>query len=102
MRKTFLYILFTCLINVFLQSCSKDITGRTDDTAALNPSKTDIDAGAWKPVLLTASTEFSVAAPPATNTPDFIAQINEIKSWQNKLTEEEINLVKYWSAGAVL
>ena len=102
MRKTFLYILFTCLINVFLQSCSKDITGRTDDTAALNPAKTDIDAGAWKTVLLTAPTEFSVAAPPATNTPDFIAQINEIKSWQNKLTEEEINLVKYWSAGAVL
>ena len=39
----------------------------------------------WKPILLTGPTEFPVAAPAATNTPDYIAQINEIKTWQANL-----------------
>lgn len=86
----------------FLPSCSKDITGRTDDAPTLNPSDIDLNAGSWKPVLLTASDEFPVSAPIATNAPDYIAQLSEIKSWQAKLTPEEKDLVKYWSAGAVL
>ena len=47
-------------------------------------------------------TDVAVAAPIATNTPDYIAQVNEIKSWQANLTNEEKAIVKYWSAGAVL
>ena len=89
-------------LSVLFNSCSKDITGRTDDAPALTPSKLDTDAGVWKTVLLTTPNEFPVAAPGATNTPDYIAQVNEIKSWQSKLTGEEKNMVKYWSAGAVL
>lgn len=87
---------------VFAVSCSKGITGRTDNTPALNPANIDINAGTWKPVLLTGPTEFAVAAPVATTTPDYIAQVNEIKSWQADLTAEEERIVKYWSAGAVL
>src|SRR5436190_14338169 len=83
-------------------ACSKKITGRTDDLPALQPDKTDIDAGSWKPILLTSANEFSVSAPVATTTPEYIAQINEIKSWQASLTDDEKNNVKYWSAGAVL
>lgn len=83
-------------------ACSKSIDGRTDDIAPLTPAKTDIDAGTWKPVLLTGPTEFAVAAPAATTTPDYIAQVNEIKTWQKDLTAEEKRIVKYWSAGAVL
>jgi hypothetical protein len=102
MKKIFQILLFiTTASSVFL-SCSKDVTGRTDDAPALAPAKTDIDAGIWTTVLLTAPNEVAVAAPPATNTPDFTAQINEIKSWQNKLTGEEKDMVKYWSAGGVL
>ena len=102
MKKIFLPILMSAFLGCIFVSCSKDITGRTDDAPALTPEKTDIDAGTWKTVLLTSPTEFAVAAPGATNTPDYIAQINEIKSWQNKLTSEEKQTVKYWSAGAVL
>ncbi|MFM2361631.1 MAG: hypothetical protein RLZZ316_533, partial [Bacteroidota bacterium] len=76
--------LYTCLfISVALiNSCSKKIESRTDDTPALKPAKTDIDAGAWKTILLTSPTEFAVAAPAATTTPDYIAQVNEVKTWQ--------------------
>jgi hypothetical protein len=91
----------TVLVTVII-ACSKSISGRTDDIAALAPSKTDIDAGTWKTILLTGPTEFPVAAPAATTTPDYIAQINEIKTWQSDLTAEEQRIVRYWSAGAVL
>lgn len=83
-------------------ACNKDVEGRTDNIGALQPANIDINAGTWKPVLLTGPTEFPVTAPAATTTPDYIAQINEIKTWQAELTEEEKDIVEYWSAGAVL
>ena len=83
-------------------ACSKKVNGRTDGLAPLQPSKTDADAGGWKPVLLAGPTEFPVAAPVATTTPEYIAQVNEIKTWQANITEDEKNSIQYWSAGAVL
>ena len=83
-------------------ACNKDINERTANIDALSPANIDLDAGTWKPVLLTSASEFAVTAPGATNTPDYIAQINEIKAWQADLTSEEERIVKYWSAGAVL
>jgi hypothetical protein len=103
MKKLF-FSLSIVLAGIFLfyVSCSKDVSGRTDDLPPLSPSKTDINAGTWKPILLTGPTEFAVPAPAATNTPDFIAQLNEIKTWQQDLSSEEKRIVKYWAAGAVL
>jgi len=86
----------------FVSSCKKEIQGRTDKTGALTPLNIDLNAGTWKPILLTGPTEFSVAAPIATTSPDYIIQINEIKTWQSTITEKERELVNYWSAGAVL
>jgi len=99
MKKIFIpIILFASLIN----SCSKDIIERNLEFPALQPASTDINAGIWKPILLTGPTEFPVSAPIAVTTPDYIAQINEIKTWQADLTKDEKAIVKYWSAGAVL
>ncbi|MEQ1678545.1 MAG: phosphatase PAP2 family protein [Chitinophagaceae bacterium] len=95
-------LLYILLAAVLLHSCSKDITERNMDFPALQPASTDINAGTWRPILLTGPTEFPVAAPIATTTPDYIAQVNEIKSFQAKMTGDEKNSVKYWSAGAVL
>lgn len=83
-------------------ACKKEVEGRTDNALALQPANIDINAGTWKTVLLTGPTEFSVPVPSATTTPDYIAQINEIKTWQADLTSEEKRIVKYWSAGAGL
>lgn len=95
------FIIIVVVATLFF-GCSKDIESRTDNTPALNPSNIDLNAGTWRPVLLTAPTEFAVAVPSATTTPDYIAQINEIKTWQAELTNEEKRIVKYWSAGGVL
>ena len=102
MKKIFFLIIAMPGIILMIASCSKEIVGRTDDTAALNPANIDLNAGTWKPVLLAAPTDIPLAAPIATTAPDYIAQINEIKSFQANITEEEKEIVKYWSAGAVL
>lgn len=102
MKKIFFVAILAVLSTLIYVSCSKSISGRTDNTAALTPVKTDIDAGTWKTILLTSPTEFAVPAPVATSTPDYIAQLNEVKAWQQDLSAEEQRIVKYWSAGAVL
>jgi PAP2 superfamily len=83
-------------------SCKKEVVSRTENIAALNPASLDINAGLWKPILLTGPTEFAVAAPGATNVPGYTAEINEIKSWQQNISKEQKDQIKYWGAGAVL
>jgi membrane-associated phospholipid phosphatase len=103
MKKIIFYSLAipaTAVITII--ACNKDIEERTEHIAALSPANIDLNAGTWKPVLLTSPSEFAVAAPGPTTSPDYIAQINEIKAWQADLSEEEERIVKYWSAGAVL
>ena len=102
MKKIFFYTLIVPAILILSIACNKEVEGRTDDLTSLQPTQIDLNAGTWKPVLLNTPNEISVAAPMATNTPDYIAQVNEIKSWQADLTSEEKDMVKYWSAGAVL
>ena len=97
-----LYIAVAAFVLILANSCSKDITEHNMEFPSLQPASTDINAGTWKPILLTGPTEFSVVAPAATTTPDYIAQVNEIKSFQFNITAAERNAVKYWSAGAVL
>lgn len=95
-------IILLITVIAFVGSCKKEVEGRTDKAGALTPLNIDLNAGLWKPILLTGPTEFSVTAPIATTSPDYIIQINEIKTWQSAITEKERNLVDYWSAGAVL
>lgn len=101
MKKILFYIIYFLSL-VIIPSCKKDITENNLSYVPLSPAKLDDNAGTWKPILLNSADEFAVAAPIATTTPDYIAQVNEIKSWQNKLSDNEKYIVKYWSAGAVL
>lgn len=98
-RNLLLYIIFA---SVVLGSCSKELTDTSLEFTTLNPASQDLNAGTWRPILLTGPTEFAVPAPIATTSPDYVAQINEIKTWQAELTAEEKRIVKYWGAGAVL
>jgi hypothetical protein len=100
--KQFVNLLSIVLAVFILQSCNKSIVERNMEFPALDPLKTDVNAGVWKPILLTGPTEFAVAAPVATNTPAYVAEINEIKGWQRNLNETQKKSIRYWSAGAVL
>ncbi|HEX2607993.1 MAG TPA: phosphatase PAP2 family protein [Flavisolibacter sp.] len=102
MKKIFYLFVMPAIVVMVLLACSKSLNERTADLAPLVPSKTDADAGSWKTVLLAAPTDITVPAPIPTNNPDYIAQINEIKDWQSKLTEADKAAIQYWSAGAVM
>lgn len=94
-------VLFFLIAFVF-GACNKSIPERNDSFPALSPAKIDINAGTWKTILLTSPTEFTVAAPVATNTPAYQTELNEIKGFQKNLTSRQKEIIKYWSAGAVL
>ncbi|MFV5690955.1 phosphatase PAP2 family protein [Flavobacterium sp. LT1R49] len=96
---------YTTLLALFLActySCSDDITEKNEQFHALNPTNTDNLAGTWKTFLLTTPNEFPLDVPVATNTPAFTREINEIKSYQVNISEDQKRIIKYWSAGGVL
>jgi len=90
------------VITLLYTSCKKDIVQTNMQYQALTPSNIDLNADTWKTVLVTDPTVFDVAAPDATNSPAYVADLNEIKGYQRNLTSDQKALIKYWSAGAVL
>lgn len=103
MKKNIFYTISAFAVGAFIYwSCNKDISERHESFPALTPSKTDLNAGTWKTILLTSPAEFPVAPPVATNTPSYEAEINEIKGFQRNLSDKQKAIIKYWSAGAVL
>src|SRR6195952_4089376 len=105
MMKKLVYFMMTAAAATVLFmpfACSKKVEGRTDNLSPLQPAKTDSGAGSWKTILLAGPTDVAVPAPIVTTNPDYIAQVNEIKSFQASMSGADRDLVKYWSAGAVL
>ncbi|MEP6682676.1 MAG: phosphatase PAP2 family protein [Parafilimonas sp.] len=100
MRKIF-FITIT-LGALFYASCSKHIENRTDNIPALNPVSEDLNAGEWKPVLLSKPDSFLVAAPPLTNSSAYLADLNEIKGYQQDMSSDNVGNIRYWGAGGVL
>lgn len=97
------YILYAAAAMMAVTSCKKDsVVDRTTQYPALAPANEDLNADTWKTVLVTDPTVFTVAAPDATTSPAYVADLNEIKSYQQHLTADQKAIVKYWSAGAVL
>lgn len=91
------------LAGVIFWSCNKsDINDRTHQFPALQPASMDFNAGTWQPILLTSADEFAVPAPVVTTAPGYVAELNEIKAYQRDLSDEQKELIKFWSAGAVL
>jgi hypothetical protein len=90
------------IVLAFTYSCSNDITERNDQFPQLNPTNADELAGTWKPILLTAPDEFPLDVPIATTLPAYTREINEIKSYQANITEEQKAIIAYWSIGGVL
>ncbi|MFZ1369994.1 MAG: PA-phosphatase, partial [Ferruginibacter sp.] len=105
MKKVFLITSILAVLvtgSVVFNSCSKDIVEENMNYPMINPTRPDANAGTWRPILLTTANEFACPAPISTTSPDYIIQLNEIKSFQGEITNEEKNLVTYWGAGAVL
>jgi hypothetical protein len=85
-----------------LSSCQKEISDRTYNLPALLETNTDAGAGSWRTVLLSRPDSFVVAAPVATTSPLYAADIFEIKSLQQNISSSQASAIRYWAAGGVL
>ncbi|TAE17766.1 MAG: phosphatase PAP2 family protein [Bacteroidetes bacterium] len=96
-----IYIAAMAIIS--LASCSKTLEDRSQAFPVLNPTKTDANAGNWRPILLSTANEFPLAAPSIlAGTPNYILELNEIKSYQANLSQQQRQQINFWGAGAVL
>lgn len=99
-KVTSLFFVFS--IGVCLQNCDKEVETK-EVLGVLRPAKLDQTAGTWTPVILTNyTTQVPLAAPAATSSPAYAAEIAAIKDAQSKLTKSERSIIEYWSAGGVL
>lgn len=94
--------LIACLLLTGVVACNKSITNVNSNLSPLNPASEDLNAGTWKLVLLSRPDTFAVAAPAATNTTAYAADLNQIKGYQQSLTSDQRGQIAYWSAGGVL
>lgn len=74
----------------------------TEVLPPLQAANLDVDAGNWRMIVLTGPTQFAVAAPAATTSPAYLAELDAIKSAQSKLTSAQKQTIAYWSGGGVL
>jgi len=101
-KNIFVSLFAITVVFLIIIACNKSIDGRTDNLPVLQPSNIDLNAGAWKLVLLSRPDSFAVAAPSAISSPGYIGELNEVKGLQLNLTNDQINNIKYWNAGGVL
>ncbi len=101
MQKKQNFIILFVLIYI-LNACKKEENFNFINHEALNPVNADTNAGTWLPILLTSPTEFSIAVPMPTNNPNYILEIQEIKSRQNIKSKKDEKTIKYWSSGSIL
>jgi hypothetical protein len=99
LQKNSRFLLIVVLF-VTVNSCNKSI--ETTEFDAYTPSSLDENGGNWKTYVLITPADVTVAAPKATSSPEYQAEIAELKSLQTALTDDQKSAVKYWSAGAVL
>jgi PAP2 superfamily len=98
----YIFRLIACLLLTGLFACNKTISNVNSNLPPLDPANEDLNAGTWKQVLLTRPDTFAVAAPSATSSTAYAADLNEIKGYQHSLTSDQRSQIQYWSAGGVL
>ena len=86
---------------VICSSCDKAVSP-LEDLPPLQPSSLDATAGSWRMIALTGPTQFTVAAPAATTSSAYAAEIAAIKTAQSTLTGDQRNAIAYWSGGGVM
>ncbi|PSR53703.1 PA-phosphatase [Adhaeribacter arboris] len=98
--------IFTLLLSgicfTYLISCDKDITESNAGYPALQPVKTDAEAGNWSPFIVSSPADFPVPAPQPTSSSAYQQELQEVKQLSSNLTDEQKRIINYWKAGSVL
>lgn len=101
MKKSAIIIIIATSSALF-NSCTKEVISTNDNFPALEPELQDTAAYNWKPVLISAPSDFQLDAPFPVKSPEYQAELNEIISWQQSMKSEHSEMIDYWKAGGVL
>jgi hypothetical protein len=82
-------------------ACNKDIR-QLEELSPATPATGDSNAGTWQMVVVSGPAQFPVAAPAATSSAAYQAELASIKTAQASLTDTQRENMQYWSAGGVL
>ena len=103
MKKIHLLYIKTAFIALFfisINACDKSIDSTELDAYA--PLSIDENGGTWKPILVTSGTDITVAAPTATTSAEYKAELAALKTAVSGATADQKTAVKYWSVGATI
>ena len=84
-----------------LTSCDRGITA-PEPGAPLQPATVDATAGAWRMIVMTGPDQVAVAAPTATTSDAYLAEVAAVKTAQANMTDAQRRALAVWSAGGVL
>jgi hypothetical protein len=101
MRSTRLLAILACAAAISAAGCDSTIEA-VEPLPPLDPSSFDETAGTWQMIVLTGPTQIAVAAPTATTSPAYLAELADIKTAQANLTSAQRQAIEYWSGGGVL
>lgn len=102
MKKVLLFSIAALAAILVFNACDKDVTSEWSELQPLAPASQDANAGTWKTVVLATADEVPVAQPLATNTPEYQAELAATKQALANLTDDQRDIIRYWSAGSVL
>jgi len=83
------------------QSCEKDLPQSTGFESYTYASL-DEDGGTWDPILLTSGADTAIAMPADVTSDAYLAEIDEVKSYNDALTADEQEAVDYWGNNTVI
>ena len=97
LRLQILLLSFAAILN----SCTMDLETELD-YKSYEFSGIDEDAGNWKPILISSGSDLLIEEPKNQTSPEFIAEIESVKSQIASMSENQRKNVDHWTNNAVL
>lgn len=95
---------FTCLLALSIllfAGCEKELE-LNEEIAVYDYDSLDENAGAWDPVYLGKASDIPLAAPLASSTPEYKAEVDALKKAGENLTQEQQNAIQFWGANPLV
>jgi membrane-associated phospholipid phosphatase len=92
------------LVMAGMSSCEKYLEKDGTELPVLNPTNTDVAAGAWKTYTGTAIADYAtvVTTPDAVTSDNYKKEIEEVKTEVSKIDDARREAIRYWNGGGVL
>jgi hypothetical protein len=91
----------SCAAILVVAGCDKSVSP-VEVLPPLQPASLEPTAGSWSMILLTGPDQFTVAAPTATTSAAYVAELDAIRTSQANLTSAQLKAIEYWSGGGVM